>query len=193
VVVLPSFAPQKNAKAAMKRSTLSKLECFIRHNLVVKLRNDLKKLRITKEADIECCVYYHLRRTLPANGIWTILARKYLKATNHYVDLLVLRRKRPRLAIEIKWNRKKIHEKDLRSLMRSLKKMRVNKAYYISVGPDISLDSYDKLIKDDSQKYRLHEVLVGLDFHKKEAKAKIKEWKRQRSLLGRNMRLGTAR
>jgi hypothetical protein len=59
----------------MKRDTLSKLEYFIRHNLVVKLRNDLKKLRITKEADIECCIYYHLRKTLPADGIWTILAQ----------------------------------------------------------------------------------------------------------------------
>jgi hypothetical protein len=176
----------------MKRNTLSKLEHFIRHNLVVKLRNDLKKLRITKEADIECCMYYHLRKTLPADGIWTILARKYSVRTDHYVDLLVLRKKRPRLAIEIKWNRNSISDKDLRSLVRALKRLRVNKAYYVSVGPDISKESYDRLPKKDSEKYRLHEVPVGLDDASKDAKAKRKEWKRQRNLLGKYMRLGKA-
>jgi hypothetical protein len=70
--------------------------------------------------------------------------------------------------------------------------MRVNKAYYISVGPDISLDAYDELSKKDAQKYRLHELQVGLEFTGKNAKAKIKEWKRQRDLLGKNMRLGKA-
>jgi len=176
----------------MKRDTLSKLEYFMRHNLVVKLRNDLKKLRITKEADVECRLYYHLRRTLPADGVWTLLARKYTRRTGHYVDLLVLRKNRPRLAIEIKWNRKSIGGKDLRSLTRALKKMRVNKAYYISVGPDISSETYQKLSKKDSQKYRLHEVPVGLDANAKDAAAKLKEWKYQRHLLGKNMRLGKA-
>lgn len=176
----------------MKRNTLSKLEYFIRHNLAVKLRNDLRKLRITKEADIECCMYYHLRKTLPADGIWTILARKYSARTDHYVDLLVLRKKRPRIAIEIKWNRKSILPKDLRSLMRALKRLRVNKAYYVSVGPDISVESYDRLTKKDAAKYRLHEVPVGLDDASKDANAKRKEWKRQRNLLGKHMRLGKA-
>jgi len=57
----------------MKRDTIAKLEHFMRHVLETKLRNDLRKLRITKEADAECCIYYHLRRTIPADGYWTIL------------------------------------------------------------------------------------------------------------------------
>jgi len=177
----------------MKRDTLSKLEHFMRRGLATKLSNDLKKLRITKEADIECCVYYHLRRTLPADGLWTILARKFAKRTGHYVDLLVLRKKRPRLAIEIKWNRKAMPSKDLRSLMRALKKLRANKAYYISVGPDISEDTYEKISKNESQKYRLHEVPVGLSLRSASLKTDIiKQWKERRNLLGKNMRLGKA-
>jgi hypothetical protein len=177
----------------MKRETLSELEHFIRHDLVVKLRNDLRKLRITKEADIECCMYYHLRKTLPAGGIWTILARKFSVKTDHYIDLLLLRKKRPRLAIEIKWNRKKIAPKDRRSLMRALKRLRVNKAYYVSVGPDITGESYDKIPKKDAEKYRLNEVAVGLGDSSKAAEAKLKEWKKKRNLLGKYMKLGKAK
>ena len=176
----------------MKRNTLSKLEHFMRHGLAVKLCNDLRKLRITKEADIECCIYFHLRRTLPADGLWTLLARKYAKRTDHYIDLLVLRKKRPHIAIEIKWNALSMPKMDLRSLNKALRKIYVNKAYFVSVGPDISHESYIKLDKNESQKYRLHEITVGLGMTSAEAKARIKEWKQQRNLLGKNMRLGKA-
>ncbi len=176
----------------MKRDTLSQLEYFMRHGLVVKLRNDLRKLRITKEADIECCIYYHLRRTLPADGIWTLLARKYARRTAHYIDLLLLKKKCPRLAIEIKWNKRSMPKKDLNSLYKALRKMRVNKGYFVSVGPDVSHESYQKLPKDEYQKYRLHEIPIGLGMNSNEAKALIKEWKQQRNLLGKNMRLGKA-
>jgi hypothetical protein len=176
----------------MKRDTLSKLERFMRHSLPEKLRNDLRKLRITKEADAECCIYYHLRRTIPANGYWTILARKYARHTGHYIDLILLRKKRPRLAIEIKWNKKAMSTKDRRSLNKALRKMRVNKAYFISIGPDISGSSYVKKTKTESEKRRLHETSVGLDLNSARAKLMIKKWKQQRNLLGKNMRLGRA-
>lgn len=176
----------------MKRNTLSQLEYFMRHGLVVKLQNDLKKLRITKEADIECCIYYHLRRTLPADGVWTLLARKYARKTEHYIDLLVLKKKCPRLAIEIKWNKKSMPKKDLRSLHKALRKMRVNKAYFVSVGPDVSPEAYKRLSKNESQKYRLHEIPIGLGIGAEESKSLIRKWKEARNLLGKNMRLGKA-
>ncbi len=176
----------------MKKNSLSKLEHFMRHSLAVKLRNDLRKLRITKEADIECCMYFHLRRTLPADGIWMLLARKYARRTDHYIDLLVLRKKCPRLAIEIKWNKLSMPKKDLLSLNKALRKMRVNKAYFVSVGPDVSHENYNRMAKNESQKYRLHEIPVGLGITSAEAEGRIKEWKQERNLLGKNMRLGKA-
>src|SRR5208283_1252714 len=176
----------------MKRDKVGQVENFIRHGLATKLRNDLRKLRITKEADAECCIYYHLRRTLPADGHWSILARKFARHTGHYIDLIVLRKKCPRLAIEIKWNRKRMSSKDRRSLDKALKDMRVNKAYFISVGPEVSAESYTKVRKSDSEKYCLHEVPIGLGITSRQAKSRIKVWKRQRNFLGKNMHVGRA-
>jgi hypothetical protein len=136
----------------MKRDTISKVEHFIRHELATKLQYDLRKLRITKEADAECCIYYHLRKTLPADGRWSILARKYARRTGHYIDLLVLRKKRPRLAIEIKWNKKSMEQKDRRSLRRALGRMHASKVYFITIGPNVSPESYDKKDKTESER-----------------------------------------
>jgi hypothetical protein len=173
----------------MKRDTLGKLENFLRSSVRTKLRNDLRLLRITKEADIECCIYYHLRRTLPAKGPWTVLARKYVPRIEHYVDLLILKKGRPRIAIEIKWNKNKMPDKDRHSLNSALKKMRVNKAYFVSVGPDIAQSRYVTLDKKPHENHRLHEVIVGLDY----GDSKIKDWKSRRDLLGKQMRPGKAR
>lgn len=177
----------------MKRDSLAKLEDFIRHGLVKKLRTDLKKLRITKEADAECCIYYHLRRTLPANGVWTLLARKYTKRTKHFIDLLVLKNKRPRLAIEIKWNSTQMSDKDRHSLDAALRKMRVNKAYFISVGPKIVGSNYEKIRKTHDEKHRLHEIRVGLGLMSSGAAERIELWKKERDLLGKHMRIGKAK
>jgi hypothetical protein len=176
----------------MKRNALGKIEDFLRHALKTKLGNDLRLHRITKEADAECCIYHHLRKTLPAKGPWRVLARKYVRETKHYVDLLVFKDGRPRLAVEIKWNRKAISAKDRKSLNRALNRLRVNKAYFICVGPDISRTSYQKLKKQPKEKHRLHEVCVGLDFTGKHRKAKIDQWKVKRDIFGRNMLPGKA-
>jgi hypothetical protein len=178
----------------MNRYTVGTVESFIRRRLPGKLQNDLRKLRITKEADAECCIYFHLRKALHADAGWSILARKFARFTEHYIDLLLLRKKCPRLAIEIKWNRKRISGKDRRSLNKALKDMRVNKAYFISIGPDVTTESYQKLRnKTGFEKYCLHEVPVGLGMTSADAKPQIKAWRRQRNLLGKNMRVGKAR
>lgn len=176
-------------QSSMKRNTLGQLENFLRRRLKIKLRNDLRLLRITKEADIECCIYYHMRRTLPAKGAWTVLARKYVRRTEHYVDLLVLKNGRPRIAIEIKWNKNEMPDKDRHSLNSALKKMRVNKAYFVSAGPDIAKSRYRKLDKKPFENHRLHEVIVGLGY----SDSKIKDWRSRRDLLGKRMRPGKAK
>jgi hypothetical protein len=82
--------------------------------------------------------------------------------------------------------------KDRRSLNKALKDMRVNKAYFVSVGPDVSAENYKKTEKTESEKNRLHEVLIGLGITSAEAKSRVKLCKRQRNLLGKNMRRGKA-
>ena len=80
--------------------------------------------------------------------------------------------------------------KDRDSLKKALKDMRVNKAYFVSVGPDVTAENYKKVKKTKLEKNRLHEIPVGLGKISPEAKS---QWKRQRNLLGKNMRLGKAK
>lgn len=177
----------------MKRDALSEIESFLRSKPKVKLHNDLRQFRITKEADVECCIYYHLRKTLPAAGPWRVLARKYARTTEHYVDLLIFKNRLPRIAVEIKWNKKQINKKDRRSLNRALNKLHVNKAYFFSVGPSISKTTYEPLTKREDEKYRLHEVRVGLRLRNEPKKSEIEAWKKERDRYGRKMRKGKAR
>jgi len=177
----------------MKREALDKIESFIKRRLKVKLHHDLRSFWITKEADIECCIYYHLRRTLPAKGEWRVLARKYARKTEHYVDLLIFKNERPRIAIEIKWNKKQMEKKDRNSLNMALKRLRVNKAYFFSVGPSISKTSYGQLKKRKGEKHRLHEVRVGLALTGEPSKTDVKDWKKERDRFGKRMRAGKAK
>lgn len=173
----------------MKRETLQKVEGFMRHELRSKLRNDLAALRITKEADAECCLFYHLRRTLPTKGAWKVLARKYAKRTGYYIDILLFEGYDPRLAVEIKWNKKRISKKDRKSLDCALTLLRVKKAYFISVGPDLS--KYKKLRrKKNIEKNRLHEIPIYLSAH---SRKKLKDWKADRNRFGGAMRSGSAK
>ncbi len=172
----------------MKRNTLQKLEHFMKHMLITKLRNDLAAFRITKEADAECCMFFHLRQTLPSNKQWKILARKYSSRTGHYIDLLVFKRRRPRLAVEIKWNKRSMSKKDRRSLDQALLKLKVNKAYFVSVGPDLS--NYDRKDKKDFEKNRLHEIPIDLDFNDPH---RLKRWKTERKRYCKLMSTGIAK
>jgi hypothetical protein len=172
----------------MKRNTLQKLENFMRHALRTKLRNDLVALRITKEADAECCMFFHIRRTLPSRGPWKVLARKHSRRTGHYIDLLVFKRSRPRLAVEIKWNQKRMSSKDRQSLDFALVKLKVNKAYFVSVGPNLS--NYRKIEKKDFEKSRLHEIPIDLGFRDG---SRVKRWKAERHQYGKLMSTGIAK
>src|SRR5882724_178278 len=115
-----------------KGRTLQNVETFLRKRLPEKLRLDLRGLQILKEADLECAAYHHLRRFLGEDPRWRVFARKYVPITGHYVDLLVFKRQRPVIAMELKWGRKEIGAKDTHSLRRALENLRVNKAYWFS-------------------------------------------------------------
>ncbi|HPD57584.1 MAG TPA: hypothetical protein P5294_10480 [Smithellaceae bacterium] len=112
--------------------TVGQVEKYIEQKLNKKLQNDLKKLRMIKEADLECCAYFHLRKYLYRDSSWKIFARKHSLHTEHYIDLLLFRKNTPRIALELKWNKQTIGNKDKESLSKSIKKLRVNRAYFIS-------------------------------------------------------------
>src|SRR5437879_9086644 len=100
---------------------LQDVESFIKKNrLRDKLLQDLQGLRIVKEADIECAVYYHLRRFIGKDPKWRVFARKHARLTGHYIDLLIFKKYRPVIAIELKWNRQDIGGKDRRALDKAL-------------------------------------------------------------------------
>jgi len=50
----------------MRTIRLGEVQSFVKHGLRVGLRTDLRKLKILREAEVECCAYYHLRRFSPA-------------------------------------------------------------------------------------------------------------------------------
>jgi len=100
---------------------------FINKKLIKKLRNDLRKHRIFREADFECCVYYHLRKFLHGDDKWRVVTRRYSQRTGKYPDILILRNKKPLIAIELKWRRKSISRKDRKSLREYQEKIGVKK------------------------------------------------------------------
>jgi len=170
----------------VKRVLLRDVEQFIRKKLKSNLRQDLRELRIIKEADLECSSYFYLRRFIGKDHRWRILARKHVKRTGHYIDMLIFRKGIPRIAIEFKWRHKKISGKDRRSLVASLKKLGVNKAYFFSALPDRS--KYVRMEKKSAEKYSFHECVVGLDFTRTETKT----WERERQKYTAKMKRGRA-
>lgn len=158
----------------MKRDrTIKEVEQFISNKLKKNLRDDLRNFRIVREADIECCAYYHLRRF--AHSGWRILARKHVKKTGHFVDFVLFRNGMPEIAIELKWWRSEIDDKDRDSLGQMLK-FPVKKAYFICVIPDSS--RYTKLghNKTKLEKGRLIEIRIGLKWKK----SRVDVWKKKR-------------
>ena len=93
----------------------------------------------------------------------------------------------PRVAIEFKWRRNRISRKDRRSLVASLIRLRVNKAYFFCALPDSS--RYRRLCKRPVEKYALHERVVGLDLPPEH----IRQWEEERKKYMREMPRGKAR
>lgn len=78
------------------------IRTFIRSGLRKRLIGDLRKRRIVSEADLQSCTYFHLRRYLSQDPKWTVLNRAYVRDTSVFPDLLLRRRGRTRVVIELK-------------------------------------------------------------------------------------------
>ena len=161
-----------------KKIKLVALESFIKKQLKRKLWRDLRDLNIVKEADLECCSYFYIRRFLRRDPKWQILARRHSQRIGHYIDLVIFRGAKPRIAIEFKWFPNEISDKDRRSLRRAIKRLQVNKAYFLCA---VRHTSDFKKIKEKTkwEQYRLHEVVVGLDLSREEERV----WNRKRKPL----------
>lgn len=174
-----SFSKQSTTFKHEKHMTiihLSDVEFFVKHTLRSKLQKDLRNLRILKEGDVECCAYYHLRKILKPDPNWRVFARKFSPLTGFYTDLVIFHDKKARIAIEIKWGKKKISERDRSALACARKNLGVKKTYFYCVMPDAS--PYKKLPeKKKTEKYRLFERVVDLSYASEQD---IDEFRRQR-------------
>jgi hypothetical protein len=147
-----------------KQRTLQNIQSFIRKNrprgLRSRLLRDLQKLRIVKEADVECAAYHHLRRYIGEDPKWRVFARKHVKRTGHYIDLLIFKNECPVIALELKWGQVNIEKKDRESLYKALTKLKVQKAYWLSLV--CSEKKKKRLVKRGKENNVLHRIIVRL-------------------------------
>jgi hypothetical protein len=163
----------------VKRITRRSLERFIKNDLPKKLQEDLLDLRIIREADIACCVYFHLRRFIGTDRTLKVFAERPSQKTKHIVDMVIFKDipnkpPKPRIAFELKWNRKRISKKDRDSLDQCIRKLNLAKVYFISV---CKKDGVNKVIKSDLEKFRLFEIYIYPNL----PPSKYKEWNARRA------------
>jgi hypothetical protein len=161
----------------VKQIGLNQVNEFIRGELKRKLREDLRYHRIRREGDIECCVYFHLRKLLNPDPDWRIFAHKHDSRTDTFPDLLIYRKYELTFPIEIKWNRKKISNHDRKKLKKYLISG-ASKGYFVTAGPDT--DIYSKVNKEGIEKGHLFEVRTGLKFKGGKKSPKFVKWKKER-------------
>ncbi len=156
--------------------SLAEVEKFVSTDLRKRLKADLRNHKMLREAELECSVYYHLRKFLEQDDHWRLFARKYSGKIGRYPDLLILMDKHPVIAMELKWRRGEISHKDREVLGDCLKKLKVNKVYFITTVKEKA--DYEKLgwKKRPGEKYRLKEITVRLDLRG----ARRQKWEKER-------------
>ena len=167
-----------------KKITLSEVGTFIRGSLRTKLRKDVSTFHMIREADVACCVYYHLRRYLRLDPTWRVFAERHSKVTGHIIDIMIFREgstdsekcQNPRIAIELKWNWNRMPKKDRSSLDKCVRKLHIKKAYFISI---LTKQGKQTIRKKGFEKYKLFEIYIRPELKKEN----LKEWKETRSLF----------
>jgi hypothetical protein len=172
-----------------KHRTLQEIQSFIRkkrpRGLRAKLLRDLQKLRIVKEADVEGAAYHHLRRYVGEDPKWRVLARKHVKRTGHYIDLLIFKHEFPVIALELKWGQVNMEKKDRKSLYEALTKLKVQKAYWLSLV--CSEKKKQRLVKRPKENNVLHPIVVrlGLVGHERDDYMRRRECFKSKMAVGR--------
>jgi hypothetical protein len=83
---------------------------FIKKELRKKIVRDLKRKLILNEAELQSCVSKHLLRYLAKDKKWSVTNQRFVRDSRTHPDLGLYRRKRIRVAIELK-ERKKLGQK----------------------------------------------------------------------------------
>jgi hypothetical protein len=180
----------------MTRS-VRQVEQFVVARLRKQIQRDFNGLKMVREADLECCVYYHFRKFFSQDPRWKMLARKHSILTGHYVDFLIFRETHPKFAIEIKWNAATMSLKDRRSLRRCVEKLRVHKAYFITTHY-AKRDFTGMVKKDATEKHHIFEIVISLPYvdnqkaEWKERRKKYTKYLAPRKRKGRSSKLGPA-
>ncbi len=164
------------------------VEDFIRRGLPSKLQNDLRALKMVRESDLESSIYFHIRSFLERDDNWCVLTRKHAKRTGHFIDVLLFKREKPRIALELKWNRDAVDSKDLGSLRKAIHKLNVNRAYYIATITNGQLSSR-KTFKVPIERQNILGIFIPLGFSSEENRA----WNQRRRKYTSRMDFGTAK
>lgn len=125
--------------------------------------------------------------TTPEDSRWTVLTRKRVPSTGYYVDLLIFRKGIPRVSMELKWDRRRISRKDRWSLHRSIDRLGVNRAYFLTTNTKAT--PYRKIRKRSLEKHSLFEVIVPLGLTGSE----LSLWRAKRCAYRAEMRTGKGR
>lgn len=129
------------------------------------LQRDYRKHRFSREAYVEVCTYYYLRRLLKPDSRCQIFARAFRGKISRFPDITILKLKgrRRRIVMELKWTGKQISKKDRVTLDKFVKSHDAQMAYFVRVvKPGCE---YEKLgsHKKEFEKYRLREIPIMLD------------------------------
>jgi hypothetical protein len=166
----------------MKNLNVREVEQFMVAGLRKHIQLDFCNLRMVREADLECCMYYHFRNFFKDDPSWKVLARKHSMHTGHFVDLLIFRGTVPQFAIELKWNAANMSLKDRQSLRRCVTELGVHKAYFITTR--YSKKPFQKIVKiDGSEKHHIFELVISLPYIGEQ----MADWKAKRRKYTRHL------
>jgi len=148
-----------------RKITLEQVERYIGSGRGIRkdLQEDFQRNHMLAESDLEACIYRHLRNFLEPDKAWRVFVGAYVKTLHRYPDLILLDGHKRRVAIELKWRRPGISEKDRRVLNQFLNTPHARKAYFITTAKNRS--DYRKLgaRKTQQEKYRLKEIVIALN------------------------------
>jgi hypothetical protein len=169
-----------------RQITLQEVQRFVKNkeNLRAKLVQDYLDHMMLREADLQACVYFHLRGFLKSDKRWRVLLNAYHKGLGRYPDLTIMEQQKHRLAIELKWRSKRISGKDRGTLSAFLEAPHARKAYFLTMVKNKS--GFGKLggQKTDTEKNRLMEIAVNLDL----PHARSEEFKAERKSIKEALR-----
>jgi hypothetical protein len=156
---------------------------FLRNRLKRKLLQDLRRGSIFCEADLQSCVYYHLRKFLRSDARWAVFNKAFISHLSVYPDIVLKRREVPRIAIELKEKRRLTrswYARDLRKLHQLWRKGHKPIIGYMiclvrDSRPEIELQRLaEQAWRTQAQKKHLFPIIINAREH-------VGDWKKFRS------------